>query len=42
MPEVKEPTKCGGWEWMDKPPKKLFLPIQNLLKEHHPGLSIWV
>jgi 8-oxo-dGTP diphosphatase len=41
-PEVKEPTKCGGWEWFDeRPPDKLFLPILNLLREHHPGLSIW-
>jgi 8-oxo-dGTP diphosphatase len=42
-PQVLEPTKCGGWEWMDEAPpmNKLFLPIQNLLKEHHPGLAIW-
>ena len=34
--EVKEPNKCEGWEWFswDSLPEPLFVPIQNLLKQH--------
>jgi len=31
-----EPHKCEGWEWVswDKLPSPVFLPIENLLKQH--------
>lgn len=35
-PQLCEPDKCEGWEWFawDKLPEPLFLPIENLLKQH--------
>jgi 8-oxo-dGTP diphosphatase len=34
-PQILEPDKCGGWEWVewDNLPSPLFLPIDNLLKK---------
>lgn len=31
-PELREPTKCAGWEWFEwsKFPEPLFLPVQTL------------
>lgn len=32
-PQVKEPAKCVGWQWFEKPPTELFLPVQHLLEQ---------
>ncbi len=36
---LKEPEKCETWEWIDprRPPRPLFLPIENLFKR---GISL--
>lgn len=38
--QVREPDKCGGWQWFDisRLPQPLFQPIVNLL-EQQPDLS---
>ena len=39
--KIKEPHKCVRWDWFnwDQLPSPLFLPIQNLLKEHKDSLQ---
>lgn len=38
-PRILEPDKCAEWRFFSAPPSPLFLPIENLLKDH---FKIWL